>query len=455
MKKIFSFLVLIFAIGLLAGLSFLFFYKFEGAPPKIQKFILPEPLGKKTKLLLEISDKRSGIRNIKIFLRQKKQQAILFEKEYPVDLFWGSPVKKEHLEILLEPLKLGFRSGKAKILIEISDGSWRNGFKGNLLAIEKEVLLDLDSPRIVIRSPIHYLSPGGSNLVVYSVSEKVRRHGVILNKRFFEGYELPERKGIYFALVALPLEEKEITQMFVEAEDLAGNKARLPVAYYVRKKRYRHDVINITDSFLKRKIPEFLERYPEVPQEDLLKAFIYINTEMRRKNNATISKLTKHSEIKGFYGNRAFLRLPKSATRALFGDHRTYYYKRKEIGKAIHLGIDLASVARAPVPAAAEGKVIFADYLGIYGNTIIVDHGLGLFTLYAHLAGFTVSVGDFVKRGQLIAYTDTTGLAGGDHLHFAVLVQGIFVEPIEWLDPHWVKTRISSKIQLKEGLSKP
>ncbi|NPA49180.1 MAG: M23 family metallopeptidase [Thermodesulfobacteria bacterium] len=446
MKRIFSILLLLFVVALVAALSFLFFFKFEGTPPEIKKFVLREPLGKKSKLILEVSDQRSGIRAIKIYLLQKQHRAALFEKQYPVDLLWGSRVKEEHLEITFEPLKLGFRSGKAKLLLEISDGAWRNGLKGNLLAVEKEVLLDLDSPRIVIHSPIHYLSPGGSNLVVYSISEKVRRHGVVLNERFFEGYELPGADRLYFALVALPIQERDITKMFVEAEDLAGNKARLPVAYYVRKKKYRHDVINITDSFLKRKIPEFWERYPDVPQGDLLKAFIYINTEMRQKNNATISKLTRRSQIKAFYGDQALLRLPKSATRALFGDHRTYYYKRREIGRAIHLGIDLASVARAPVPAAAEGKVVFADYLGIYGNTIILDHGLGLFTLYAHLAGFTVSLGDSVKRGQLIAYTDTTGLAGGDHLHFAVLVQGVFVEPVEWFDPHWVKTRIKSKL---------
>ncbi len=437
------------AVVLVGGLSFLFFFKFEGTPPEIQKIIINEPVGKKGSLSLEISDKRSGIRSIKVILSQKGKEAVLAEKEYPVDFIWGSKKKRAYLEIRFEPLKLGFRSGKARLGFQIADGSWRNGLKGNTLWWEREILLDLDSPRIVIHSPIHYLSPGGSNLVVYSISEKVSRQGVVLNGHFFEGYTLPQAPGLYFSLIALPLEEKEITQMFVEAEDLAGNKARLPVAYYVRKKRYRHDVINISDRFLKRKIPEFWERYAEVPRGDLLKAFIYINTEMRKKNNTTISKLARHSQTKGFYGDKAFLRLPKSATRALFGDHRTYYYKGKEIGRAVHLGIDLASVARAPVPAAAEGKVVFADYLGIYGNTLILDHGFGLFTLYAHLAGFNVSVGDTVKRGQLLGYTDTTGLAGGDHLHFAVLVQGIFVEPIEWFDPHWIKTRIVEKLPQK------
>ena len=447
MKKLFSLLLVLLVLGLVAGLSFLFFFKLEGQPPVLEKVVLKEPLGKKAQATLVLFDKRSGLREVKIYLKQGKQEKLLFERTYPVDIVWGSKTKAQELKVSFEPLKLGFRSGKARLIIAARDASWRNGLKGNTLIWEKEVLLDLESPRIVVLSPIHYLVPGGSNLVVYKISEPVRRQGVVINGRSFTGYQLKEHPHKFFCLVALPIDQQEISQMYVEAEDLAGNVSRLPVAYYVRKKRYRHDVINISDAFLKRKMPEFLERYPDIPRDDLLKAFIYVNTVLRQKNNQEIAQIAHHSKITEFYVDKPFLRLPKAATRALFGDHRTYYYHGRKIGTAVHLGLDWASIARAPVPAAATGKVIFADYLGIYGNTIIIDHGLGLFTLYAHLAGFSVAPGDLVKRGQLIAYTDTTGLAGGDHLHFAVLVQGVFVEPIEWLDPHWVKTRILDKFK--------
>jgi murein DD-endopeptidase MepM/ murein hydrolase activator NlpD len=272
---------------------------------------------------------------------------------------------------------------------------------------------------------------------------------VRIDDHFFKGYALPDFPGAFYALVALPLEKKTITQMRVEAVDLAGNKAHLPVAFYLRKKRYRKDTIRISDQFLERKMPEFWSRYEEIPRESPLKAFIYVNSELRRRNNEEIRKLCGESRLEKFYGIKPFLALPRAATRARFGDHRTYYYRGQKIGEAVHLGLDLASLAGAPVPAAAEGQVIFADYLGIYGNTIILDHGLGLFTLYAHLSGFTVSEGDHVKRGQLIGYTDTTGLAGGDHLHFGTLVQGIFVDPVEWLDPRWVRTRIVEKLHRK------
>ncbi|WP_033396388.1 M23 family metallopeptidase [Thermodesulfatator atlanticus] len=446
MKKILSFVILLLVVGVLAFLSFLFFFKFEGNPPRIEKIALPKALGKQSQLEILIADNRSGLRAVNIYLKQDKKIAKIFEKTYPVDPIWGSSTKEDDLKVVFSPFKLGFKSGKASLIVEIIDGSWRNSLKGNRAVFQKEIVLDLTSPRIVVKSPMHYLVRGGSNLVVYTISEPVVRQGVWVDDLFFEGYPDPKIPNLYYCLIAVPVNTKRIHRVQIEAEDLAGNKASFPVAYYLKPKRYRNDVINISDNFLKRKIPEFWDRYPEIPRDDYLKAFIYINTELRRKNNAKIKELCRKSQIKDFYGKRFFLRLPKSATRALFGDYRTYYYKGQKIGNAYHLGIDLASIAGSPVPAAAGGKVIFADYLGIYGNTIIIDHGFGLFSLYAHLSGFTVAPGDTVKRGQLIGYTDTTGLAGGDHLHFSVLVQGVFVEPLEWFDPNWVKTRIAEKL---------
>ncbi len=448
MKRILSILLLLVVLLVVIGLSALFFYKFEGTPPKILRLSIPPYLGRKAQISLTVADTRSGLREILVVLSQKGHQEVIFHEEFPVDRLRGSAVREKSFEISFSPLKQGFRSGEALLLIQITDGSWRNGLKGNSLVAKKKVVLDLDSPRIVVLSSLHYLVPGGSNLVVYRLSEKVRTHGVRIDELFFKGYELTDYPGAYFALVALPINKKSVSNMVIEAVDLAGNKADLPVPYYLKRKRYRRDIIRISDGFLKKKMPEFLERYPEIPHESLLKAFIYVNTALRAKNNQQIAEICRESRTDNFYVTKALLRLPRSATRSLFGDYRTYYYGKEKIGEAIHLGIDLASLAGAPVPAAAEGEVVFADYLGIYGNTIIIDHGLGFFTLYAHLAGFTVSEGDHVKRGQLIAYTDTTGLAGGDHLHFGTVVQGVFVDPIEWFDPQWVRTRITQKLEM-------
>jgi murein DD-endopeptidase MepM/ murein hydrolase activator NlpD len=114
----------------------------------------------------------------------------------------------------------------------------------------------------------------------------------------------------------------------------------------------------------------------------------------------------------------AFGRLPNSAQQAGFADHRLYRYNGEIIDEATHLGIDLASVQQAPVPAANAGRILKVDYIGIYGNTVIIDHGFGLFSLYSHLSKTLVDPGDMVAKGDIIGHTGTSGWAGGDHLHF-------------------------------------
>ena len=107
----------------------------------------------------------------------------------------------------------------------------------------------------------------------------------------------------------------------------------------------------------------------------------------------------------------------------------------------------MASTANAPVSAANTGTVIPADYLGIYGNCVIIDHGMGLQSLYAHLSSIDVQVGDAVTAETVLGRSGTTGLAGGDHLHFAMLLHGRPVTPMEWWDPNWIEDRINRKLR--------
>jgi len=142
-----------------------------------------------------------------------------------------------------------------------------------------------------------------------------------------------------------------------------------------------------------------------------------------------------------------FLRLPGSANRAGFADHRTYKYNGKEVDRQVHMGVDLASLTRAEVPAANRGRVLATEKVGIFGNTVLIDHGFGLTTLYAHLSSISVSKGDMVEKGQIIGKTGITGLAVGDHLHFGVAVSNVFVNPLEWWDPAWIHNNILQKIE--------
>jgi murein DD-endopeptidase MepM/ murein hydrolase activator NlpD len=130
---------------------------------------------------------------------------------------------------------------------------------------------------------------------------------------------------------------------------------------------------------------------------------------------------------------------------ALFADRRTYLVGGKPVANSLHVGVDLASTANAPIEAANNGVVVFAGPLGIYGNAIMIDHGMGLFSLYGHMSAISTTVGKAVKKEDVLGRSGISGLAGGDHLHFSILVGGQFVNPQEWWDPHWIDDNITKK----------
>ncbi len=90
--------------------------------------------------------------------------------------------------------------------------------------------------------------------------------------------------------------------------------------------------------------------------------------------------------------------------------------------------------------------MVHASWLGIYGNCVILDHGMGLQSLYAHLSSISVQVGQTVDRDAELGRTGATGLAGGDHLHFTMLLSGNAVTPIDWWSWQWVQDRIMRKL---------
>jgi len=103
---------------------------------------------------------------------------------------------------------------------------------------------------------------------------------------------------------------------------------------------------------------------------------------------------------------------------------------------------------RAPVEAAQNGIVVFAGDLGIYGNAVIIDHGLGVFSLYGHLSSIVVKSGQAVKMGEHIGQTGDTGLAGGDHLHFSIMLDGTHINPVEWWDGKWIRDHITPALTI-------
>jgi murein DD-endopeptidase MepM/ murein hydrolase activator NlpD len=250
------------------------------------------------------------------------------------------------------------------------------------------------------------------------------------------------------AFFALLYNQGPDTPMELFARDIAGNEGRAQFEHRVFPKRFRNSTIPLDDRFLSRVVPAILQSSPDLqaPAGELLPAFLKINNDLRRMNNETIAALARKTSPSILWEG-AFQPLGGAQVESSFADFRTYRYGGKDVDRQVHLGFDLAKTANAPVASANSGKVLFAGELGIYGNTVIVDHGMAVQSLYAHLSSFAVREGDDVKKGQTLGASGQTGLAGGDHLHFSMMVNGQFVNATEWWDPHWIEDRIMRKLR--------
>jgi murein DD-endopeptidase MepM/ murein hydrolase activator NlpD len=323
----------------------------------------------------------------------------------------------------------------------------------------------LEPPRIAVLSTKHYVNLGGSEMVVYKATPPDVASGVRVGDIEYPGFPLagalapgtaangsidPATRVAFFALLH---DQPLNTRIEAFARDEAGNEVKATFVDNVFPKPFKKSRIPLENAFINRVVPEILEHSPELkltaPAQDspeMLQAFLKINGDLRKINADQIAAMSaKTSPTRLWEG--PFVQLGNSQVEASFADHRTYMYGGKEVDQQTHLGFDLAVTAHVPVVAANNGIVLNASWLGIYGNCVIIDHGLGVQTLYGHLQSFDVRVGDKVTRGQQIGRSDSTGLAGGDHLHFTQLVGGRMVNPVEWWDAHWIADRIERKLR--------
>ncbi len=435
-------LVTVITLALIAAAVAIYLY-FEREQPRVTVAGQVDFVGLEKDFALTVSDRKSGLRQVEVKVRQKDMEKRIttetFERSSALPTVVG-PASYE-ATFTLNTGKLDLEDGPAELIVNAWDFSLWDFFRGNLTSKVYSLTVDTKPPKISHITSSQYIKPGGSGIVIYSVSGGDSSHGVRLNGYFHPGSLLPGKEGYCVAMIGVPYDAEKIDDIYVEARDEAGNVGKARLGIILKDTPKYHDRINIRDSFLDWKIPEFSSYLTDV-SGDKLNKFLYINETVRANNNRRIQQLCSNPDRELHWEGR-FLRMPgKRMSR--FVDRRTYYYDGKVIDKRVHLGIDLASYRHADVDAANHGTVEFADFLGIYGNTIIVDHGLGVFSLYAHLSNMAVNPGDFVEKGDKIGTTDTTGLARGDHLHFSMLINGVFVDPVEWWDPHWIEMSILS-----------
>ncbi len=332
-------------------------------------------------------------------------------------------------------------------IIAVDNSKW-HFFAGNEAKKSINLQVDTEAPLTEIIDNSYAIGNGGSAAAVVKVFDKnLKDKYILVNGKY--RFELTPfvKKSYYAALIAWPVGEKTFDAELV-AEDYAGNIVKEHIPYYWRKYRYPKAKIKISDKFINSAAKRVLKKLNLNIPNDSVAVFKKINETVRKMNETEIHNLTSkvhEDKISGFSIAR-FNPLPGSALRAYFGEKRSYFYHNKQISKAIHKGIDLAKIKRAKIYSTNYGKVVAAKYIGIYGNTLIIYHKLGLYTLYGHTSVFKVKEKDKIRRGQIIARTGSTGAVFGDHLHFGVYVQGFAVNPIEWMDSRWIKLNITNII---------
>jgi murein DD-endopeptidase MepM/ murein hydrolase activator NlpD len=395
------------------------------------------PLSAKRTLTVTAEDAGTGLKSLQVTALQGGRTIELLNRDYPA----GTSRVSEAVAFAGK----GLQEGPLELQLRAVDHARIRFGKGNAVEQAATFTIDNQPPQIAVLSLHHNVNQGGAVVAIYTLSEEAARTGVKVGERLFPAFRQPS--GTYVCFFALPWNLAPAAFVpKVLASDQAGNERTVGLYYHVNAKTFPGDKINVTPQFLESKIvPDFQQFFPEF--DSPLELFLKVNRDLRKENLAKVFEVGQQSTAVPLWAG-TFLRQPNAAVPGNFAQPRTYLHNGLIIDHQTHLGIDLASTARAPVPAANAGKVVFAADLGIYGQCVILDHGLGLQTLYGHLSQIDVKAGDAISKGQILGRTGTSGLAGGDHLHFDVLVSGQQVNPIEWWDPSWIKNNVTDKLLL-------
>jgi murein DD-endopeptidase MepM/ murein hydrolase activator NlpD len=422
----------------LVGLGYFVVPRFEWHAPSVTLKPDTDAIGL-SPIEITVSDSGTGLQSVGVTLISGS-----VEHSLATEIF-DRPLAEKRLTVALSSKVTGLKEGPALFRVRARDRSWWGFFRGNEKVIEKNVNIDITPPKVEIIADDPYINFGGSGLLAFKTSEDTVRSGVKIGKYFFPGYKGQLKDpNVTLAFFAHPYDVPEDEKAFLVATDKAGNSRQLPLSYSLKNVAYKKSKISVSDEFIQNKVAPLLNDVA-ARQGSPKEIFIAVNRGLRKENEDKITKLGEKTANKILWSG-AFSQLSNSKVEANFADARTYFYQEESIDSAYHLGFDLSVTKRYPAEAANSGVVVFVGDLGIYGNAIILDHGLGLATLYAHLSSIDVKEGESVKQRQIIGRTGETGLAVGDHLHFATLLHGVPVLPKEWWDPKWIRDNIEPKL---------
>jgi murein DD-endopeptidase MepM/ murein hydrolase activator NlpD len=420
----------------LAALLLIALVYMRSAVPVVDIPSAPTSLGQATPIVVHVID-RNGVRQLAAFVEQngvRHQVAETTQFSKAPQTVWSFSAGLKAVPQL--------QAGRAKLIVEATS----NDLLRKTTRIERDVMVITQPPTINADSEQHYLYRGMADLATFTISGTWAEAGVRVGDQTFRAWPMPAGKPGLFSLFAFAWNMPLDTVPMVYASNGTGNDVTTPLVFQFPKKeqpKYTVHDLQVSDAFLNKVISEL---DPNGTGEPVAR-FVKVNSEMRRADNKTLSDLRLKTADK-FLWSEPFLRQSHSAAEASFADVRNYIYQGKKIDQQVHLGYDLAVTQHVGVEASNDGKVVYAAPLGIYGNCIVVDHGYGLQTIYGHLSQINVHEGDLVKRGQVMGLSGQTGMAGGDHIHFAMQLDGVQIDPKEWWDKHWIQDHIARRVDL-------
>lgn len=427
---------LILVVVVLLIVAAVFFVTTRSVVPVLELPATLTSVGQATPVSVRVLDAH-GVRSVRAFVEQNGARYQVFESSQPST---AAETRLDFTAGLKTTPQL--QGGKAKVIVEATS----NDVMRKTGKVEREVMVVTQPPSISADSEQHYLYLGMADLATFTVSGSWTEAGVRVGDQTFRAWPMPGGKPGMFSLYAFAWNMPLDTAPVVYAGNGTGSDVSSPLVVIFPKKeqpRYTTHDLQLSDAFVQKVVNELDPN----GTGDLIARFVKINNEMRKANNKTLSDLRLKTADK-FLWSRPFIRQPHSQAEANFADLRNYIYQGKKVDQQVHLGYDLAVTQHVGVEASNDGKVVYAAPLGIYGNCIVVDHGYGLQSIYGHLSRIDVHEGDMVKQGQVMGLSGMTGMAGGDHIHFAMQLDGVQIDPKEWWDPHWIQDHIAKRVEL-------
>ena len=410
-------------------------------------------VGRATLVTADFSEPRRGLSVIRLEVTQGERSEVLVERRFEpgsgLPVLGADGIGEATLEAIVGSETVPWLE-EGEVTVRAVAGRAAGPLRRpRPVVAERTLPVRLRPPRLEVVSSQHYARQGGSGAVVYRVGETVVRSGVRAGDVESPGSR-PDggAPGDRFVLYAVPWQLAEAADIRVFAEDDAGNRAEQPFLDLYKPMTPRAATIRLSDDFLERVVPAIASQTPGFDDSGgLLEQYLRINGDLRRAALARMAELADGSEP-SFLWSGPFLQMANSALEANFAENRTYLYEGRTVDQQTHLGLDLASTARAPVPAPNSGRVVRTGWMSLYGNVVVLDHGYGLLSLCGHLSSVDVSEGDLVAKGDIIGSSGATGLAGGDHLHLEIFLHGQSVDPVEWLDAKWIRDNLGSKLRV-------